>query len=112
MSIFKRGKQGIYSYSFQIRGRPFFGTTGCKTEREARAIEKQKREEATIEVAKYQAARSPRMTFDAALQRLWDEVGQYYKGTYGKTVDSALEWLLEKSGIGGATRLCDIGPGK
>ena len=39
MSVFARGKQGIYSYSFKIKGRPFFGTTGCTTEAEALAVE-------------------------------------------------------------------------
>src|SRR5262245_49564009 len=101
MSVFKRGKQGIYSYSFQIKGRPFFGTTGCTTEGEALAYEKIKKAEALIEVAKFQETRSPRMTFDAALERFRDEVSKYYKGTYGSTVETALEWLLEKSGIGG-----------
>ena len=52
------------------------------------------------------------MSLDAALQRFWDEVGNYYKGTYRTTVETALAWLLDKSGIGGSTLLCDIGPSK
>src|SRR5262249_1677388 len=114
MSVFKRkgAKNGTYSYAFKLKGRKFFGTTGTTSKREAREIEKQKHAEAIVEMAKFADARSPRMTFDAALERLWDEVCQYYKGTYRTTVETALAWLLEKSGIGGATRLCDIGPSK
>lgn len=113
MSVFTRGKSGIYSYSFQIKGRTFFGTTGCTTKPEALAYEELERAKAIVEVARYQEThRTPRMTFDAALERLWEEVGQFYKGTYRATVETALAWLLEKSGIGGTTRLCDIGPSK
>ncbi|MGA9819943.1 MAG: hypothetical protein WBQ54_23915, partial [Pseudolabrys sp.] len=50
------------------------------------------------------------LTFDAALGKFWNEVGVHYKGTYGKTVFTALDWLLNKSGIGAKTPLPDIGP--
>ncbi len=52
------------------------------------------------------------MTFDAALERFWREVGDHYRGTYKQTVWTALGWLLEESGIGADTRLPDIGPNK
>jgi hypothetical protein len=35
------------------------------------------------------------MTFDAALERFWLEVGDHYRGTYKQTVFTALQWLLE-----------------
>ncbi|WP_188610087.1 tyrosine-type recombinase/integrase [Chelatococcus reniformis] len=50
------------------------------------------------------------MTVGAAIARFWDEVGQHYGGTYGKTLDTALDWLLAE--LGPTTRLRDIGPSK
>jgi integrase len=112
MSVFPRGKKGIYTYSFQIGGVPFFGTTGCTTKREALAFEAQAKIDAKAELTKRKAATTGPLTFDAALGKLWDEVGTYYTGTYRKTVETSLAWLLEKSGIGGTTLLSDIGPAK
>src|SRR5262245_29904828 len=101
MSVFPRGKGGIYSYSFQLEGHPFFGTTGCTTKRDALAFEADIRKQKIKELALRKASQSGPLTLDAALERLWQEVGQHYTGTYGKTVETALAWLLEKSGIGG-----------
>jgi integrase len=52
------------------------------------------------------------MTFNAALDRFWLEVGEHYTGTYKQTVWTALQWLLERSNIGASTLLRDIGPNK
>ena len=39
MSVYPRGKKGIYVYDFQIERVPFFGSTGCTTKRDALAFE-------------------------------------------------------------------------
>src|SRR3974390_821893 len=110
MSVFPRGKKGIYAYSFQIRGQPFFGSTGCTTKREALAVEAQAKQNALDDLKKRKAATTGPLSFDAALEKLWSEVGTYYRGTYRKTVATALAWLLEKSGIRPNTLIRDIGP--
>jgi integrase len=112
MSVFPRGRKGIYSYSFQLEGVAFFGTTGCTSKRDALAFEADARRQKIKALALRKASRSGALTLDAALERLWQEVGQHYTGTYGKTVETALAWLLEKSGIGGNTLLRDIGPNR
>jgi len=110
MSVYPRGKKGVYVYDFQIERKPFFGSTGCTTKREALAFESQVRKQALIQLAGRKAGRGSPLSLDAALDRLWLEVGAHYKGTYGKTVFAALDWLLNKSGIGAKTLLADIGP--
>jgi len=112
VSVYPRGKKGIYVYDFQIERVPFFGSTGCTTKREALAVEAERRKQAVRELAARKATMSGRLTFNAALDRLWIEVGEYYTGTYKQTVWKALEWLLESSGIGANTLLRDIGPNK
>jgi integrase len=109
MSVYPRGKKGIYDYDFQ-QGHRFLGSTGCTTKREASAFEAEVRKKAQLELAAQKAKGNAPMTFDSALGKFWDEAGVHYKGTYGKTVFAALDWLLNKSGIGAATALPDIGP--
>jgi hypothetical protein len=64
------------------------------------------------ELAARKTTISGALTFNAALDKFWTEVGQCYTGTYKQTVWKALAWLLEESGIGGNTLIADIGPNK
>jgi integrase len=112
MSVYPRGKKGIYVYDFQIEREPFFGSTGCTTKREALAFEEDLKKQKQRELSARKAARAGGLTFNAALDRLWVEVGEHYTGTYKQTVFTALRWLLEDSGIGANTLLRDIGPNK
>ncbi len=47
------------------------------------------------------------MTLNAAADRLWIEVGQYYRGSYRQTFETALEWLVLD--LGKNTLISDIG---
>jgi integrase len=112
MSVYPRGQKGVYAFDFKIHGVRFFGNTGGTTKREALAYEDQVRKKAQLELASRKDARTAALTFDAALGKFWDEVAVHYKGTYGTTVFAALDWLLNKSGIGKTTLLREIGPAK
>jgi integrase len=110
MSVYIRGKKNEYTFDFWIKGERFFGNTGCTTKREALAYEAKLRKEAQLDLAAQKFARAAPLTFDAALGKFWNEVGIHYTGTYGKTVFTALDWLLNRSGIEATTFLRDIGP--
>jgi integrase len=64
------------------------------------------------ELAARKASCTGAITFNAALDRFWLEVGDHYNGTYRQTVWTALQWLLEQSNIGANTLLRDIGPNR
>ena len=38
------------------------------------------------------------MTVNVAMDRFWEEKGETYKGTYGETVGTAMEWLVSSLG--------------
>lgn len=97
MSVYLR-ETGTYSYDFQMRGVRFFGTTGCTRKRDAEEFEANRREQAKEELKARDAGRSAPLTMNAALDRLWLEVGQHYTGTYRKTVFTALAWMLKEFG--------------
>jgi integrase len=103
MAIFKRGR--IYYYDFQLRGAKFRGPTGCTTEREARAFERQKREEAKKESDRRQAlGRGAPLTWAEVASRYWREHGQFHKPDTGTL--QALTWLTR--GIGEKTLIAHI----
>lgn len=106
MSVYRRA-DGIYVYDFQLRRVRFYGSTGCTNRRDAEAIERQCREaqKQILRTAKAQA--TGHLTVNAAFGRFWQEVGCHYRGTYGKTIDTALEWLT--LALGAETLLRDIG---
>ncbi len=57
MSVYPRGKKGVYVYDFQIERRKFFGSTGCTTKRDALAFEAEVRKVKEREIANRKAAR-------------------------------------------------------
>ena len=107
MSVIRR-KNGIYDYDFWRRGLRFCGSTGSRSEREARRVERLKIEEAERNIARYQAQKSGPISVDVAFDRFWAEVGDSYHGSYRATVFKALADLL--ADLGKDTLLRDIGP--
>ncbi|MDF3064234.1 MAG: site-specific integrase, partial [Microvirga sp.] len=90
---------------FQLRGAKFRGPTGCTTEREARAFERQKREEAKKESDRRQAlGRGAPLTWAEVASRYWREHGQFHKPDTGTL--QALTWLTR--GIGEKTLIAHI----
>jgi hypothetical protein len=91
--------------NFQLRGAKFRGPTGCTTEREARAFERQKREEAKKESDRRQAlGRGAPLTWAEVASRYWREHGQFHKPDTGTL--QALTWLTR--GIGEKTLIAHI----
>jgi integrase len=101
MSIFSRGKNGIYHYDFKLKGFRFQGTTETTDREQAEAFETAAKTQALedIRIAKEQNALP--LTLTAALDRFWEEVGQHYGGNWGDTIFGALAWLVDekKSGL-------------
>lgn len=109
MSVYPRA-DGIYVFDFQHKGLRHYGTTGRTTRREAKEIERQKREEVRSRHLTHEAQRTGPMTFGVALARFWEEVGSAYTGTYRTTVFAAVDWLEQT--IGAGVLLRDLGPNK
>src|SRR5262245_43665303 len=108
MSVYPRGKTGVYWYDFWLQGHRFLGSTGTTTKRDAERFEAEVRKRVRLELATSKTTLNAPITFDAALGKFWDEVGTHYTGTYRTTVFTALDWLLNRSGIGATTLLRDI----
>ncbi len=106
MSVYKHRKSGIYHYDFQLGGRRFYGSTGLKNEREARAFERDAKARAGEELKRRQALGRAPLTFHEAAVRYWNEVGQHHKGGGDGNTLWSLEWLERE--IGKGTRLAAI----
>jgi len=102
--IRKDSKDGTYSYEFRLRGHRFSGNTGKTSEREALKVERLKREEAALETANAAAFQSDDLTFEIAVTKYWDEVGQHH--TNNLTTLWSLDWL--QAAIGRKTKLSKI----
>lgn len=110
MSVFIRSdaKDGVYSYDFRIRDRRFSGSTGTKNKREAREVERQKRDEAKANLVVEKSFANPNMSIEVATSRYWLEVGQHHRNA--RNTAWAMAWLLRHFGAGMA--LADIGDEK
>jgi integrase len=102
MAVYKRG--ATYYYEFELRGRRLRGSTGCTSEREARAVERAKREEARKESERREALGQAPLTWGATASRYWTEHAQYHRSP--EQTLWALEWLTRH--IGESTPLADI----
>ncbi|KAB0573425.1 tyrosine-type recombinase/integrase [Brucella pituitosa] len=102
--IRKDSKDGTYSYEFRLRGHRFSGNTRKTSEREALKVERQKREEAALEMANAASFQSDDLTFEVAVTKYWDEVAQHHKNNL--TTLWALDWLA--ASIGRKTKLSKI----
>lgn len=76
MSVYKPKNSPYYQYDFQVGGTRFHGSTGCKNERDARAVERDQREKAKAAVKAAKAAGGGPLTIDDAAARYWREVGE------------------------------------
>lgn len=84
MSVFKRsdGKSPFYYYEFQLEGRPFRGSTKRTTEREARAVEKDERERARLDLAAERERVTGPATVDEVFARYWKAKGHKLAWSY------------------------------
>lgn len=105
MSVFKRTdtKSPFYRYEFQISGRTFKGSTRCKSQREAEAVEREKRREAEELLALEQ--RDPaRSTVEQVFGRYWTHHGR--KLSWAPTLKSH---MLDLEAFFGPNKpFCDI----
>jgi integrase len=78
MSVYKRTPRAeFYEYDFWRQRRRFLGSTGARTEREARKIEKEKIRDAEAWLASLKG--DAPTSLDLVFKRYWDEVGQHAK---------------------------------
>jgi integrase len=104
VSVYKRPDAETYSFDFQVGGRRFHGNTGCKSKKEADAIERQLKVKAKADIEAEQRTGNAPLTLDLAAGRYWQEVGQHHRGHKGTW--HALELLVEH--FGRDRRLDDI----
>jgi integrase len=104
MAVYKREGSPFYWFEFQLRGIRFRGSTEATTEREARAVERIKRQEAKQESERHEALGRAPMTWSVAAGRYWEWHGKHHKPDTGTW--RALEWLTDE--IGPATPLSGI----
>jgi integrase len=76
LSVYRPKNSPYYHYDFQVSGQRFHGSTGCKNERDARAVERDQKEKARAAVKAAKAARGGPLTIDDAAARYWREVGE------------------------------------
>ena len=104
MSVYKPKGSPFYQFDFQMRGRRFYGSTKCRSKREAEAVERGQREIAR-ELLKVATGGAAALTLDVAAGRYWTEVGQHHADSDGTWRD--LERLI--SHFGKDRPLFDIG---
>lgn len=106
MSVYLHKVSETYHYDFQIRGRRFHGPTGCTSEREAKLVEKRRREEAREELKRAESEATQPMTWGRASSRYWEEVAVHLRGTGPDNALWSLDWLTRE--IGATTPIAQI----
>jgi integrase len=101
LSVFKPTGTKTYTYSFQVNGRRFHGSTGKTEKRAAKEVERQAKEKARRQIEEEaklaaQVDGSGPLTFDVAAGRYWNEVGQHHAGA--ETTFTDLNRLIEYFG--------------
>ena len=76
MSVYKPNRTPFYAYDFEIGGHRFYGSTKCRTRREAEKFEALERERAGAQV-KAQKRASVSLDIDAVADRFWLAHGQH-----------------------------------
>lgn len=109
MSVYPRA-DGIYVYDFRIKRVRFYGPTGCRSKREALEAQRTAKDAARQKLKIIQDQRTGPLTVNAAFDRFWLEVGQFYKGSYHELVFNGLAWMLAE--LGANTLIRDIGPNR
>lgn len=104
MSVFRRadGRSPFYYYEFQIEGRTFKGSTRARTEREAIAVERERRQDAEQQLALER--------LDPARTTVGDVFGRYWKAYGHKLKDPSVKvHMVEMEKFFGADRMfCEI----
>ena len=80
MSVYKPKNSPFWAYDFQLNGRRFFGSTGCKSRGQAKDVEKDEKTKARKDIDAERVTGAAPMTFDIAAGRYWTEVGQHHAG--------------------------------
>jgi integrase len=92
MSIYKSSKSPYWQYDFEVGGHRFFGSTKCKTRRQAEAVERAEREKAE-QTAKQARAAATSLRLDDVAGRYWQEVGQHHAGA--RNTERQIGYLIE-----------------
>lgn len=106
MSVYKPKGRDAYYYDFQLKGRRFSGPCNCTNRRDAERAEDKARATAKAELDRAGRAAAGPMTWGAARDRYWLEVGQHWKGGGADRMQASLAWLDRN--IGRDTLLIDI----
>ena len=100
MSVYKPAKSPFYAFDFQIRGVRFTGSTECTSKRDAEAFEKERKDQARIEVKALVAQEHAPLTFVGAAARYYVEVGKHLRGDGPKNCQWSINWLEHELGSG------------
>jgi len=96
MSVYKRPGAETYSYDFRYRGHRFSGDTGQAQKREALKFEHAEKTRAKAKVADNAKFSAQEMTWEIAMSRYWEEIGQHQVNA--TTTLACLEWLTHAIG--------------
>lgn len=103
MSVYRDKRSQFFQYEFQIQRRRFYGSTERNDELEARAVEAEKRREATAQLERERTEQRAPLTLGRATARWWAEHGQHLANDGSRaTLDRIVEIL------GDRTQLQDI----
>jgi integrase len=114
MSVYRpKNKRGeytspFYHYDFRLEGDRYCGSTEETNKRKAERIEEAIKAQVREEVAAARRAESAPLTWGAARDRYWDEIGQHHKGQGADNTEWSLDYLTEH--IGRNRLLTDITP--
>jgi integrase len=100
MTTYRPKRSSIYLYDFVLKGERHYGTTHCKTKRDADAFEAKKR----AELALGSTRKKPLITLDVAAANYEDHLRA--NGKWSATQDYLIASIVE--GIGGDRYLSDI----
>jgi integrase len=92
MAVVKDQRSPFWRYDFQIEGRRFFGSTKCRSKREAEAVERAEREKAKRYVVQTRAAATS-LRLDDIAGRYWQEIGRHHAGA--RNTERQLGYLIE-----------------
>lgn len=98
MSVFRKTGSPFYHFDFQFQGRRYYGSTGCKSKRDADEFERRERRNAALP-----ELRRPPITLDEACGLYQDKVGSCPSW---KTMEYMLAALIE--GLGRNRLLSEI----
>ena len=85
MSVYKPKRSPYYSYDFELNGVRFYGSTKCRSKREAEQFEKERSVEAQRAGRDAHRSANAPMTVNVGFDRFWVEKGKDYKGNYTRT---------------------------